>query len=64
MKNHKSKKIAYDAGILKPVTSHVARHTFATDLAAKVPIHILKAILQHAKIETTMIYLHLFFAHY
>jgi site-specific recombinase XerD len=37
----------------------VARHTFATHMASKVPIHILKSILQHSNIETTMIYLHL-----
>jgi hypothetical protein len=28
-------------------------------LTAKVLIHIMKAILQHSKIETTMVYLHL-----
>lgn len=57
--NRALKVIAKKAGINKKVTSHVARHTFATHLANKVPIHILKAILQHSKIETTMIYLHL-----
>ncbi|BDS12310.1 site-specific integrase [Aureispira anguillae] len=57
--NRELKKIALKAGIDKPITSHVARHTFATHLASKVPIHILKAILQHSKIETTMVYLHL-----
>lgn len=57
--NRALKQLAKLAGIQKPVTSHVARHTFATHLASKVPIHILKAILQHSKIETTMVYLHL-----
>ncbi|MBL4649880.1 MAG: site-specific integrase [Aureispira sp.] len=57
--NRALKQLAKMAGIQKPVTSHVARHTFATHLASKVPIHILKAILQHSKIETTMVYLHL-----
>ena len=57
--NRVLKTIAQRANIEKPVTSHVARHTFATNLAAKVPIHVLKAILQHSKIETTMVYLHL-----
>lgn len=57
--NRTLKKIATRAGIQKSVTSHVARHTFATHLAAKVPIHIQKSILQHSNIETTMAYLHL-----
>ncbi|BDS10935.1 site-specific integrase [Aureispira anguillae] len=57
--NRALKKLAKRAGIQKAITSHVARHTFATNLASKVPIHILKAILQHSKIETTMVYLHL-----
>ena len=57
--NRALKQLATMAGIQKKVTSHVARHTFATHLASKVPIHILKAILQHSKIETTMVYLHL-----
>ncbi len=57
--NRTLKVIAQRAHLQKKVTSHVARHTFATNLASKVPLHILKAILQHSKIETTMIYLHL-----
>ena len=57
--NRTLKEVAARAGIQKKVTSHVARHTFATHLASKVPLHILKSILQHSKIETTMIYLHL-----
>jgi site-specific recombinase XerD len=57
--NRTLKNLAARAGIAKAITSHVARHTFATHLASKVPIHVLKAILQHAKIETTMVYLHL-----
>jgi integrase len=57
--NRVLKVLAERASIHKRLTSHVARHTFATHLASKVPIHILKSILQHSKIETTMIYLHL-----
>jgi site-specific recombinase XerD len=53
------KLLAARAGINKVITSHVARHTFATHLASKIPLPILKSILQHSKIETTMIYLHL-----
>ncbi|BDS10881.1 site-specific integrase [Aureispira anguillae] len=57
--NRTLKELAALACIPKEITSHVGRHTFATHLASKVPIHILKAILQHSKIETTMGYLHL-----
>lgn len=57
--NRALKEIAQRAGINKKLTTHVARHTFATHLAAKVPLHILKEILQHSSIETTMVYLHL-----
>lgn len=57
--NRALKKVARLAGINKAITSHVARHTFATHLASKIPIHILKSILQHSEIETTMVYLHL-----
>jgi integrase len=57
--NRTLKELAVLAEIAKPITSHVARHTFATHLASKIPIHILKSILQHSKIETTMVYLHL-----
>jgi len=57
--NRTLKVLAKQANIHKKLTSHVARHTFATHLASKVPIHILKAILQHSDLSTTMIYLHL-----
>jgi site-specific recombinase XerD len=57
--NRTLKLLAARAGINKAISSHVARHTFATHLASKIPLHILKSILQHSKIETTMIYLHL-----
>lgn len=57
--NRALKSLAKLAEIEKPITSHVARHTFATHLAAQIPIHILKSILQHSEIETTMVYLHL-----
>ena len=41
--NRTLKEIASRANIQKKVTSHVARHTFATHLASKVPLHILAA---------------------
>ena len=48
------------AGVTKPVTCHILRHSFATHLAtAGVPLHQLQAYLGHAHIETTTIYTHL-----
>jgi len=48
------------AGVAKPVTCHILRHSFATHLAAAgVPLHQLQSYLGHAHIETTMVYTHL-----
>jgi integrase len=42
-----------------PITLHGLRHSFATHLAmAGVSLHVLKSILGHADISTTMIYAH------
>lgn len=57
--NRCMKEIALKAGILKKVTMHVARHTFATYLASRIPTKLLQDLLQHSKIETTMVYVHL-----
>ena len=47
------------AGINKQVTSHTLRHTFATHLLEDgLDIMSIKALMGHARIETTMIYLH------
>jgi site-specific recombinase XerD len=48
------------AGILKEVTLHTLRHTYATHLLEQgVNILTIKELLGHAHIDTTMIYLHL-----
>lgn len=47
------------AGITKPITFHSARHTGITHLVKKLPVAIVQRIAGHAKIQTTMQYLHL-----
>jgi site-specific recombinase XerD len=44
--------------IKKHVTTHVARHSFATFLIWKLPVPIVGQLLQHSDIKTTMIYTH------
>jgi integrase/recombinase XerD len=54
------KRIAVIAGIEKDITSHVARHTFATWLAIEgVPIMVISQLLGHKSVKTTMIYIHI-----
>ena len=44
----------------KPFTAHTLRHSFATHmLNCDNNIHVIKTLLGHIKIETTMVYLHL-----
>ncbi|MCU0336413.1 MAG: site-specific integrase [Sediminibacterium sp.] len=53
------KKIASNCQIFKNLTTHVARHTFATQfLESGGKLEVLKELLGHTKIETTMIYVH------
>jgi integrase len=57
--NRLMKPIAEAAGITgKNLTQHTARHTFATFLITRLPAIIVRDLLQHSKIETTMIYAH------
>lgn len=56
--NRNLKVIAEIIGIKKPLTSHIARHTFATTvvLANGIPVETLSKMLGHAKIAVTQIY--------
>ena len=58
MINRTLKDIADTCGILKRVTFHVARHTFATaiTLSNGVPIETVSKLLGHTKLSTTQIY--------
>lgn len=58
--NRSLKTIAEILGIRKTLTFHVARHTFATTfLSLGGKVEVLKEIMGHSKIETTMIYVHI-----
>jgi site-specific recombinase XerD len=57
--NRLLKEIARSAGVRKNMTTHVARHTFATEFLRRGGhIEVLSKLLGHTKIETTMIYVH------
>ncbi len=43
---------------LPAISFHGLRHSFATNLAPKIPVAVLRQLLGHSDIKTTMIYLH------
>lgn len=57
--NRQLKQIAKASGINKNLTSHVARHTFGTIMAQKVPSFVLQTLMQHSDIKTTSKYVNL-----
>lgn len=55
--NQQLKQVGLHAGLKKPLTSHMARHTFATQaLHAGLRIEVVSKMLAHADIQTTQIY--------
>ena len=50
------KEIADICGITKPLTFHIARHTFATTVTNGVPIESISKMLGRTKLSTTQIY--------
>ena len=55
--NRKLKEIMQIAGIKKPVSFHVARHTFATvAITLGIPVEVVSKLLGHTTIKQTMIY--------
>ncbi len=51
------KDIAKAAGISKPITMHMARHTFATySLNIGMPLEVVQRVLGHSSVRTTEIY--------
>ncbi|MES2620339.1 MAG: site-specific integrase [Bacteroidota bacterium] len=56
--NRQLKDIQAKAKVKTLLTNHVGRHFFASFLLDRIPITIIQELLQHSKIETTMIYAH------
>ena len=51
------RRIAKEAGIDKKISSHTARHSFATGALSKnVPIETVSAVLGHTSLRTTQVY--------
>lgn len=50
------KQIAAIIGLSKPLSMHIARHTFAQISSDKIPVTILQRLYRHSDIKTTMGY--------
>ena len=54
--NRELKTIQALAEVKTVLKTHIGRHTFATFLVWRVPLPVVQELLQHSKVETTMIY--------
>jgi len=50
------KQVGKTLGLSKPLTMHIARHTFAQISSDKIPVNILQRLYRHSDIKTTMGY--------
>lgn len=50
------KQVGETLGLSKPLTMHIARHTFAQISSDKIPVNILQRLYRHSDIKTTMGY--------
>jgi site-specific recombinase XerD len=55
--NRYLKDIAGLAGIKKPLTFHVSRHSFGTNVAEVIDVTLVQKLMGHSKLETTMNYI-------
>ena len=49
-------KLAFELGIIKKLTMHIARHTFGNLSGDKIPIQMLQKLYRHTSILTTIGY--------
>lgn len=58
--NRQLKEVCHYAGITRKLSFHTARHTFATQFLRKGgKVEVLKELMGHSKLETTMAYVHI-----
>jgi site-specific recombinase XerD len=48
--------VAEAAGITKPLTMHISRHTFGNISGDKIPVQMLQKLYRHSHISTTIGY--------
>jgi len=54
--NQSLKKVADTIGLDKPLTMHIARHTFGNISGDRIPVQVLQVLYRHSDITTTMNY--------